>query len=549
VPYTEAFFVALAAVVARRVAALRSSPYKAIAVDCDGTLWDGVCAEVGPRGVRLPPPFLEFQRFLVAQAERGVALCLCSKNEAGDVWEVFRHRPEMPLRRDHVAAARIGWGRKSEALRGLADELNLGLDAFVFLDDNPAERAEVRAHAPEVLTLELPPSPERRPSFLAGTWAFDRPVTTDADRRRGGFYREEGHRRRAREAAPSFQAFLDGLGLEVDVEPAAYGDLTRVEQLMQRTNQFNTTGLRLSMGELRSWACGAERWVHVVRARDRFGDYGLVGATLSERRGGDLHVSALMLSCRALGRGVEHRLLNALGAHAERVGADALELAFVPLARNTPARTFLQATAHARAADAFAISAAEAKKARLTADSSAPTEPSAPVATVLQEGSDGAGIDPTGNSRTRIDRAEEAQRLARLAMLWEDPLRVVDEELAHARRPSTMGPIEPPRTETERVLAGFWADVLRLREVGRSDDFFELGGDSISGTMLLGRIYDVFQVELTLPALFEAPTVAGLAHTISVHEVAHIDADELARELEALRGLTDAEVRALLAAE
>ena len=516
IPYTETFFAALAAVTVRTVAALQSSPYKVIAVDCDGTLWSGVCGKVGPWMVELTPAFLGFQRFLVEQIERGRIVCLCSKNEPRDVWEVFRYRAGMPVTRSRVAASRINWEPKSSNLRALAEELNVGLDSFIFIDDNPAERAEVRAHAPEVLTLELPEDPAARPAFLAGTWAFDQLYTTDYDRKRGAFYLEEGRRREAREGMGSFEAFLEGLGLEVEVRDLTESTLERVAQLTQRTNQFNTTGLRLSPQELSTWVAHDGRMVRTVHARDRFGDYGLIGVVLGEEQEDTVHVAGLMLSCRALGRGVEYRVLNALGADAEARGASDVEFAFTPLSRNTPARQFLDTVAHPQASGAYVVSAEEAKGREYKPDEMEGVAPPA----VDQELEVNGGAVP-------IDRMAEALRLERLAAFWQAPEKVRVQ--MHRHRPQSLGAREPARTTTEEALCSVWSDVLGIDEVGRSDDFFALGGDSLRGTIMLARLEASLGVALPLSDLFEHRSVAALADRTVRARLAAIPPEELNR--------------------
>ena len=522
IPYTEGFFAALAGIIVRRAAALQPSPYKVIAVDCDGTLWSGVCAEVGPWMVEVPPAFLAVQRFLVEQVERGRIVCLCSKNEPHDVWEVFRYRAGMPLTRNRVAASRINWETKSSNLRSLAEELNVGLDSFIFLDDNPAERAEVRAHAPEVLTLELPDDPVARPGFLDGTWAFDHLLTTDYDRKRGAFYLEEGRRREARAGTVAFQDFLDALDLAVDVEDLDEDALERVAQLSQRTNQFNTTGLRLTPAELRDWVSQDGRVGRTVRARDRFGDYGLIGAVLGEERGDAFHVAALLLSCRALGRGVEYRTLNALGAYAEERGMRNVEFAFTPMARNTPARQFLETVALARESGAYALPAADAVARRY--------EPGEPEPAPDDGSADEPGTE--GEDGGRIDRSADALCQARLASLWQFPERVRAPK--RRRRPPSLGACVPAESATEVTLCTMWGEVLGVHEVGRSDDFFALGGDSLKGTIMLARLEARLGIALPLRTLFELQTVGGLAaHLDAVRWVsqAKVDADEAWEEL------------------
>jgi HAD superfamily phosphatase (TIGR01681 family) len=194
VPYTPVFFVALATVIARHFHALNRPAHKVIVLDCDQTLWSGVCAEDGPRGIRLDPARKALQEFMRAQHDAGMLLCLCSKNQETDVLDVFSHRLEMPLRREHFSACRLNWRPKSENLKSLAAELQLGLDSFVLVDDNPLECAEVEANCPEVLTLQLPENIDRVPQFLKHCWVFDHLKLTAEDRRRNQLYRQERKR-------------------------------------------------------------------------------------------------------------------------------------------------------------------------------------------------------------------------------------------------------------------------------------------------------------------------------------------------------------------
>ncbi|MGH7560845.1 MAG: HAD-IIIC family phosphatase, partial [Gemmatimonadales bacterium] len=158
-------------------------------LDCDDTLWGGVCGEVGPTGLTLDESHLALQRRVVDLQRAGLLVCLCSKNNEADVWDVFRHRPEMPLRPEHLVASRINWQPKSENLRALAAELNLGLDSLVHVDDSPFEIAEIRAQCPEVLAFELPADPAGRLSFVRHNWALDHVAGTSADAARTDTYR------------------------------------------------------------------------------------------------------------------------------------------------------------------------------------------------------------------------------------------------------------------------------------------------------------------------------------------------------------------------
>src|SRR5579863_2869632 len=182
-PYTPLFFAALATAIARRIHAIARPPYKAIALDCDETLWAGICGEDGPQGVVLDEPRRALQEFMAERRREGMLLALCSKNNEEDVLEVFRVHSEMPLGIGDFAARRINWESKGVNLASLAAELGIGLDTFILVDDNPKECTEAQATAPEVLALALPADPVEIPVFLRHVWAFDRARVTAEDTR------------------------------------------------------------------------------------------------------------------------------------------------------------------------------------------------------------------------------------------------------------------------------------------------------------------------------------------------------------------------------
>lgn len=186
VPYTPEFFAALGTMLARKLAAMRRAAYKVIALDADYTLWHGVCAEDGPSGIGLDEDRRTLQEFMRAQKDSGVLLALVSKNEDDDVVDVFASNSAMPLRLEDFTARRVNWHSKSSNLVSIADELSLGLDSFIFIDDNETEIAEVQAHCPEVLSLALPK--ENIGRFLRHVWAFDRLKSTREDRERAAMY-------------------------------------------------------------------------------------------------------------------------------------------------------------------------------------------------------------------------------------------------------------------------------------------------------------------------------------------------------------------------
>lgn len=340
IPYTQEFYDALGTQVARKLAALHRPPFKVVAVDCDNTLWAGVCGELGADEVTLSDGHLRLQQFLLSVRDRGLLLCLCSKNNLNDVRAVFE-RPDMVLRWEHITAHRINWCSKSSNIFSLAQELRLGADAFIFLDDSAMECAEVSAAALGTCVLQLPVDPNEFESFLLSTWEFDVPVVSAEARRRAKMYAEESVRQAAGQVASNLSEFLRTLELRVEFSDVEAGNLERVAELTQRTNQFNLSNKRRSAQEINYACTQGELRAAAINVADRFGDYGLTGALLYSMQGACLVVDTFALSCRVLGRQVEHAVMQHLEEQAIAAGCTSLLLPYVQSEQNRPMFDFL----------------------------------------------------------------------------------------------------------------------------------------------------------------------------------------------------------------
>ena len=344
-PYSEAFWATLGARIARIVSARRTAPRKAIAIDCDNTLWGGVVGEDGLAGLKLGgdfpgQAFRDLQARLLDLKAQGVLLTLLSKNNEADVWEVFDRHEGMLLKKSDIVAWRIDWNPKPDNLRALAAELNLGTDAFVFLDDSPFETEHMRSERPEVLTIRLPEEPADFLEVLSASHAFDRVEVTAEDRARSDMYLQERARQTAQEVL-SPKAFLGSLGLTLRLAVPTDDQLARVSQLINKTNQFNLTTIRRSPDEVSTLARSPSHRLWAAWVADRFGDYGLTGLAIVEIRGAEWHLDTFLLSCRVLARGIETALISAIGEAARAAGAQTLRARFIPTAKNTPAAGFL----------------------------------------------------------------------------------------------------------------------------------------------------------------------------------------------------------------
>ena len=284
IPYRDAYLHVLATLVARHVYRKIAPLRKVVVVDCDNTLWRGVVGEVGPDGVEFDEGHRALHETLIRLSAGGVLVCLCSKNEEADVWRVFDTRSDFSLRREHVTAAMVNWLPKSQNLRTLAARLNLGIDSFVFIDDNPVECAEVRAGCPEVLTLQWPQQSERAIALLRQAWELD----ADSGHQRGPTSHADVSRRTAASDPPYRGADVRRLPREPPTRcrhrgPLSDETLRRAAQLTLRTNQFNFTTKRRDESELQALVAGGRHEIRTIRVRDRFGDYGLVGLIIVER--------------------------------------------------------------------------------------------------------------------------------------------------------------------------------------------------------------------------------------------------------------------------
>ena len=340
-PFSAAGQVAFAFYLARFLRPLIVPRKKALAIDLDNTLWGGVLGEDGLAGLEIGPEFpgnvhLRIQRELLELKERGIALVLLSKNNATDVEEAFSSLPGMILKLEDFAVRKVNWEPKSQNLRAAAAELRLGLDSFAFIDDSDYEREQMRQLNPRVLILNQNSDPLRTLNTLWETDAFDSLFLTKEDRQRQHDYRV----RQAREIGAhqdDLEGFLKSLEMAAIIEPVGPGNLDRVANLLAKTNQFNLTTRRHSRAEVARLANAAGSVALVLRLRDKFGEQGIIGLVIAVpgQEEQSLIIDSLLVSCRALGRGVEHALWAAAVNRAYRKGVRKLQAEYVATGKNT----------------------------------------------------------------------------------------------------------------------------------------------------------------------------------------------------------------------
>ena len=338
-PYSEEFNHAAAAQIFRLVDARKRPAKKCLVLDGDNTLWGGIVGEDGPGGIAIGQDFpgnafREFQRQILALKQSGVFIAINSKNNAQDVWEIFDVRPEMVLKKTDFSVACINWTPKSENLRTIARELNIGLDSLVFIDDSNFEVAEVRAQTPEVTVLQAPEDPAELPGLLKSAASlFDRLDLTEEDGKRADMAGQEFARKEHAQNLTE-EEFLASLELTVDIFHPGEKDIARVVQLINKTNQFNVTTKRYTEEELRQTWQSADAQLYCMTVGDKFGDYGLVGVAIVRREADAASFDTLLMSCRVLGRGIETAFISVIVDDQAARGAQAALGIYRPSSKN-----------------------------------------------------------------------------------------------------------------------------------------------------------------------------------------------------------------------
>lgn len=348
-PFTDVTCRAAARDVKAAIRGLTGKARKLIVVDLDDTLWGGIVGDDGWQALRLGghdivgEAHLDFQASLKALSRRGVAIAVASKNDEAVALEAFDKHPEMLLRRADLAGWRINWNDKARNIVELAEELNLGLDSIVFIDDNVAERGRVREALPEVLVPDWPQDPARYGEALRELDCFDTGALTAEDRTRALMYAQGRERRESMAVSSSTDEWLKSLGVRVKVESIDERNIKRSVQLANKTNQMNLRTRRFTESELEQWLAEAPtRGAAAITVADRFGDLGLTGLVSWEQVDENLEIVDFILSCRAMGRRVENIMAHLVVDVARRGNQQSVVARLVPTPRNAPCLAFWQ---------------------------------------------------------------------------------------------------------------------------------------------------------------------------------------------------------------
>jgi FkbH-like protein len=343
--YSNPMFRSLATTIHQAVDAYANRSRKVLVLDLDNTLWGGILGEVGPLGVALSEDgegrsYRDFQRLVRAAKQTGVLLAICSKNNPGDLEEAFDRNSMMVLKREDFACIRANWEPKPQNILEIAETLNLGVDSFVFIDDNPVERDLISKTLPEVAVPEFPSRIENLPGWFAREVVpryFGKYTITTEDRDKTSQYRANEARRQMASNL-DLDSFLADLEIECALNVDPDEQINRIAQMTQKTNQFNLTTRRYEIPEIRHFLESPDHAVILLEYKDRFGSEGAVGLTILNYA--EARIDTLLMSCRVIGRKVEDRLLAKAYELFKTQGLQKISGEFIPTRKNQQVARF-----------------------------------------------------------------------------------------------------------------------------------------------------------------------------------------------------------------
>lgn len=345
-PYSMKGLTAIKNLINQYTAVIKGRKKKCIAVDLDHTLWGGVIGEDGVEGIVLSnhkegARYYDVQKLLKKMKEQGVMLAILSKNNVEDVEPVFAH-PDMVLQHEDFVAEVINWEPKSQNIRRLAKDLNIGLDSFVFLDDNPAEREQMKVECPEVTVVDFPKDTSQLPDVVEKVYEdyFLSLEVTGEDTKKTAMYRAETQRKADLFAAASVEGFLKKLEMTMSIHRMLPEEEKRVVQLVNKTNQFNVTTRRYCEEEIKALATDGD--IISVHMSDKYGDQGLVSVLILKYEGDKADIDTFLMSCRVMGRNAEHEIIARIKGLLVRKGMRQIHAAYIKTAKNAPVENLFE---------------------------------------------------------------------------------------------------------------------------------------------------------------------------------------------------------------
>lgn len=506
IPYKSYFDKLLASRILKKIYACYHNTYKVVVVDCDDTLWTGMCGEDVIDKIKISETNALLQKKLKSLREKGFLIFICSKNHEDDVKKIFSEHPDMILTTSDITAWKINWHDKSSNLKALSDSLNISLSSFIFIDDNPLEIAEVEANLSEVLTLHFTKDTYELNLILNNLWAFDKEIPITQADERNQWYSAHFKREEQKTNFKNIEDFIASLKLNINIAEADHSHAARLAELSHRVTQFNFTNKKYNTHEITTLIdSGKNIYTFKVDLTDKYGDYGLVGLMIISIKDNSMFVESFMLSCRALNRDVEKRMLYYLADLAKNLNIRDIIIPFTETLRNLPAKIFLETL-------------------------NANTKNTSDGTTILTMDTNidnlfisNKILNPKNQKIAQSNQSKEKN----LVLNKEEMFELLD--INTANFPTKQTNINNNRLEVKNVsqaLICIWKGILKINSIRNSDDFFNLGGNSLSALRLLSQICEYFKIDMNLHEIFQHSTFYDLLCLINSRLSSHKEIDK-----------------------
>lgn len=320
---------------------------KCIVLDLDNTLWGNIVGEDGFEGIKIGPytegkSFVEFQKVIKSLSENGVILAINSKNNQKEAMKVINEHPHMILRENDFSCIKINWNDKISNMKEISNELNIGLDSIVFFDDDPVNRELLRMSIPEINTIELPKDPSTYAQILRNLNDFNTLKITQDDTKRKIMYKQEQNRQKLESSTKNLNEYLKKLDIKIKIKLDDKVSISRISQLILKTNQFNLTTKRYQEEEIKEFVEDEKIIVGCSEVKDKFGENGITNVFIIKTKSNEWIIDTFLLSCRIMGRGIEEGIISKILEIAKKKGIEKITAAFIPTEKNKPAENFLK---------------------------------------------------------------------------------------------------------------------------------------------------------------------------------------------------------------
>jgi FkbH-like protein len=320
---------------------------KCIVLDLDNTLWGNIVGEDGFEGIKIGPytegkSFIEFQKVIKSLSENGIILAINSKNNQKEAMKVINEHPHMILRENDFSCIKINWNDKISNMKEISNELNIGLDSIVYFDDDPVNRELLRMSIPEINTIELPKDPSTYAQILRNLNDFNTLKITQDDTKRKIMYKQEQNRHKLESTTKNLNEYLKKLDIKIKIKLDDEVSISRISQLILKTNQFNLTTKRYQEEEIKEFVKNEKIIVGCSEVEDKFGENGITNVFIIKIKSNEWIIDTFLLSCRIMGRGIEEGIISKILEIAKKKGIEKITASFIPTEKNKPAENFLK---------------------------------------------------------------------------------------------------------------------------------------------------------------------------------------------------------------